>query len=135
SVATAFKSGDILISCMWKARAQQWRNAGLPLGFVVPKEGAIPFDSMAAPVLKTRNKKNVERYLNALLEPSAQRYFAEHMGYAPTVKNAGLSEELLERVGFTDEELGRIKNYDVSNLNATMSTCVDFWNKEFKPGL
>src|SRR3546814_17276077 len=45
AVAAAFKSGAIVMSCMWKARAQQWRHDGLPLAFVLPNEGAIPFRS------------------------------------------------------------------------------------------
>ena len=54
------------------------------------------------------------------------------MGYAPTVRNAGLPAELQARVGFTDEELKRIHKYDLKVLYETKNACLDFWNKSFK---
>lgn len=135
AVATAFKSGEIWIACMWKARALQWRDAGLPLGFVIPEEGAIPVTFEAAVPKNSRNKKAAWKYVNALLVPSGQISFAETMGYAPTVKNAQLPPELQKRVGFTEAELARIHPYDLKALASQRSASLDFWNKQFKSGL
>ncbi|WP_442595075.1 ABC transporter substrate-binding protein [Parapusillimonas sp. JC17] len=135
AVAAAFKSEEIWIACMWKARALQWRDAGLPLEFIIPEEGAIPVTFEGAVPKNSRNKEAALKYMNALLEPAGQLHFAETMGYAPTVKNATLPDELQKRVGFTPEELARIHPYNLEALAKQRAASLDFWNKEFKAGL
>jgi putative spermidine/putrescine transport system substrate-binding protein len=135
AVAAAFKSGEIWMACMWKARALQWKDAGLPLGFVIPKEGAIPVTFEGGVAKNARNAENGYKYLNAMLAPEGQVQFARSMGYAPTVQNAKLPPDLQARVGFTDDEIKRIFKYDLQALVASKSNFLDFWNKEFKAGL
>lgn len=135
AVAAAFKSGEIWMACMWKARALQWRDAGLPVEYVIPKEGAIPVTFEGAVPKNSRNPKAAWQYANALLDPQGQQQFARAMGYAPTVRNAGLPPDLQARVGFTEEELKRIHRYDLKVLYETKNACLDFWNKSFKTGL
>lgn len=135
AVAAAFKSGEIWVACMWKARALQWQDAGLPLGFVVPKEGAIPVVFEGGVAKNSRNPKGAWQFMNALLEPEGQVHFARAMGYAPTVNNAQLPADLQARVGFTDEERKRIYPYDLKPLVDTKADFLDFWTKEFKVGL
>lgn len=135
AVAAAFKSGEIWMACMWKARALQWRDAGLPVEYVIPKEGAIPVTFEGAVPKNSRHPKAAWTYANALLDPEGQRHFAQAMGYAPTVRNANLPPELQARVGFTDDEIKRIHKYDLKVLYETKNACLDFWNKEFKTGL
>lgn len=134
-MAAAFKSGEIWMACMWKARALQWRDAGLPLGFVIPKEGAIPVTFEGTVAKNARNAKDGWKYLDAMLEPSGQQGFATAMGYAPTVRNAGLTADQQARVGFTDAELSRIKTLDRKALFTQKNDFLTFWNEQFKAGL
>src|SRR5690606_31940855 len=110
-------------------------DAGLPLEFIIPEEGAIPVTFEAAVPKNSRNKEAALKYMNALLEPAGQLHFAETMGYAPTVKTATLPDELQKRVGFTPEELARIHPYNLEALAKQRAASLDFWNKEFKAGL
>ncbi|MFF7058569.1 ABC transporter substrate-binding protein [Achromobacter spanius] len=133
AVASAFKSGEIAIACMWKARALQWKDSGLPLGFVIPKEGSVPVSFEAGVAKNSRNKDAAWEYLNAMLDPQGQIGFAEKMGYAPTVTNASLPENL-KRVGFTEAEVKLLKAYDLKGLTEGKADMLEFWNKEFKAG-
>lgn len=135
AVAAAFKSGEIWMAVMWKARALQWQDAGLPLGFVIPKEGAIPVTFEAAVARNARNDEAAWQYLNAMLDPAGQVHFARAMGYAPTVRNASLPPDLQKRVGFTDAELERIHPYDLKPLVESKASFLDYWNKSFKAAL
>jgi len=135
AIATAFKSGEIIMACMWKARALQWKNAGLPLDFVIPEEGAIPVTFEAAVPKNSRNKDAAWKYMNALLEPEGQVHFARTMGYAPTVRNATLPADLQASVGFTESELARIHPSKPELLAAQRAAGLDYWNKQFKAGL
>ena len=135
AVAAAFKSGEIWFSCMWKARALQWRNAGLPLSFVIPSEGGIPVTFEGAVARNARNSANGLKYLDAMLAPEGQVKFAQSMGYAPTVRNAQLPADLQASVGFSDAEVKRIHGYDMSALSKGKNDFLEFWNKEFKAKL
>lgn len=135
AVASALKSGDIWFTCMWKARALQWQKAGVPVEYVVPKEGAVPVTFEAAVPKNSQAKACGFNYLNAMLDPRAQIGFAETMGYAPTVKNANLPPSLQQSVGFTPAELDRMVKLDYARFTADKPALLDFWNKEFKVGL
>ncbi len=135
AVAAALKSGEIWMTCMWKARALQWQDAGLPLGFVVPREGAVAVTFEGAVPRNARNKPGAYRYLNAMLDPRGQVEFARAMGYAPTVRNAEMPPDLAARVSFTAAEMARVKPYDSPALADLKNDCLDYWNKSFKAGL
>ena len=69
--------------------------------------------------------------MNALLDPRVQLAFAENMGYAPTVTNCTLPEELDARIGFTQDELSRIKPVDADYIFENDGEWLEKWNKEF----
>ena len=48
------------------------------------------------------DKDAAYKYMNAMLEPSAQQGFAAHMGYLPTVDNAPLSGKVGEQLALPD---------------------------------
>jgi putative spermidine/putrescine transport system substrate-binding protein len=135
AVATAFKSGEITIACMWKARALQWRDSGLPVGFIIPKEGTVPVSFEAAIAKNSRNKDAAYAYLNAMLDPVGQVGFAEKMGYAPTVNNATLVTEAQKRVSFTEAEVKSLHAYDLKGLTEGKNDMLEFWNKDFKAAI
>ncbi len=134
AVAAALKSGEIWMTCMWKARALQWQDAGLPLGFVVPKEGAVAVTFEGAVPKNARNAPGAWKFLNAMMDPVGQVEFAKAMGYAPTVRNAILPPDLKARVSFTDAELKRVLPYDSKGLVTQKTEVLEYWNKSFKAG-
>ena len=69
--------------------------------------------------------------MNALLDPRVQLAFAENMGYAPTVVNCELPQELNDRIGFTEDELSRTKPADAVYIYENDSVWLEKWNKEF----
>ncbi|PLZ02377.1 ABC transporter substrate-binding protein [Burkholderia sp. WAC0059] len=135
TVAAALHSGEIGMTFMWKARALQWRNAGLPVEFAFPREGAVPYISEAAQLKNARSPAFAAAYMNALLAPSAQVAFAKTMGYAPTVTNAGLPPDLQQQVGFTDAEMKLLVKLDYAALSKQQAAADAFWNEDFKAGL
>ena len=86
ALAPAFKSGEIDVGVIWLARTVMWQNAGFPVKGMFPKEGAILYVSGMVMPKNAPNKDAAYKYMNALLEPSAQQGFAAHMGYLPTVE-------------------------------------------------
>jgi putative spermidine/putrescine transport system substrate-binding protein len=92
SIATAFTSGEIVLSIMAMARVVMWRNLGVDIAAAFPREGCIVYVSGMVVPRSAPNKENAFRYLNAMLEPAAQTGFAARMGYMPSVDNAPLAK-------------------------------------------
>ena len=74
----------------------------LPGDGAFPKEGAILYVSGMVVPKNAPDKEAAWKYVNALLEPSAQQGFAEHMGYLPTVDDATLTGKIAEQLAFPD---------------------------------
>jgi putative spermidine/putrescine transport system substrate-binding protein len=98
AIAPAFKSGEIDVAIIWLARTIMWSNGGFPVKGSFPEEGAILYVSGMVMPKNAPNKEAGYKYMNALLDPSAQRGFAQHMGYLPTVDNAALTGKVAEQL-------------------------------------
>ena len=135
AVAAALKSGEIWMTCMWKARALQWQQGGVPVDFAFDKEGAIPVIFQAAIPKNNREPANAYRFINAMLDPRSQIGFAEKMGYAPTIRNSGLPAALQAKVGFTDAQVEKFHKLDYAKLTSEKEAFLQYWNTDFKVGL
>ena len=102
NLAPAFKSGEIDVGMIWLARTFMWQNAGFPVKGRFPKEGAILYVSGMVMPKNAPDKEAAYKYMNAMLEPSAQQGFAAHMGYLPTVDNAPLSGKVGEQLALPE---------------------------------
>lgn len=102
SIGAGVKSGEIDVGLMWHARVLMWQDAGIPVKAQFPSEGAVLYLSGMVVPKNAANKAGAFRYLNAMMEPSAQRGFAEHMGYQPTVGNSPLEGALGQRLALPD---------------------------------
>jgi len=102
SIGAGVKSREIDVGLMWHARVLMWQNAGIPVKAQFPTEGSVLYLSGMVVPKNAANKAGAFRYLNAMMEPSAQRGFAEHMGYQPTVSDAPLEGALGKRLALPD---------------------------------
>ena len=102
NLAPAFKSGEIEVGMIWLARTFMWHNAGFPVKGSFPKEGAILYVSGMVVPKNAPDKEAAWKYMNAMLEPSAQQGFAAHMGYLPTVDDAPLTGKVGEQLAIPE---------------------------------
>ena len=102
SIGAGVKSGEIDVGLMWHARVLMWQNAGIPVKAQFPTEGSILYLSGMVVPKNAPNKAGAYRYLNAMMEPAAQRGFADRMGYQPTVTNSPLEGALGQRLALPD---------------------------------
>jgi putative spermidine/putrescine transport system substrate-binding protein len=131
ALAPAFKSGEIDVGVIWLARNFMWQNAGFPVKGQFPKEGAILYVSGMVVAKNAPNKAAAYKYLNAMLEPSAQQGFATHMGYLPTVDNAPLSGKVGEQLAFP-EPRPKLVTVDYAAMSKAMSDLNDWWLKNIQ---
>lgn len=132
ALAAALKTEECGLAIMWKARAVQWQNAGIPVETVAPKEGIITYVSGFVIPKNAPNKEGSYAYLQHQLDPRAQEAFAVDMGYMPTTTTAKVAPDLLKRIGFTPAEEKLLVNPDLDFLAKKNAELKDFWDKEFK---
>lgn len=130
--AQGLQTQEIHGGTMWKARSLQWQAAGINVLAVTPSEGFIPYMSGFVIPKNAPNKDGAYAYLNAALEPKAQLDFAENMGYAGTVTNAPIPDELQQKVGFSDEEIAAMHPLDFEFYIANDMELKSWWDQEFK---
>ncbi len=132
ALAQALQTEEIGLCIMWKARAVQWQNAGIPVQAVAPKEGVVLFVSELAIPRNAQNKAGAYAYLNAALDPAPQAAFAVDFGYNPTVTNAVVAPDLAARIGFTPDEQKRLLNPDNDYITKNDGALKEWWDKSFK---
>ena len=130
--AQALKTEEIGLGIMWKARAVQWQNSGISCESAAPTEGIPLYVSGFAIPRNAPNKEGAYAYMNAMLEKSAQEAFAVDMGYNPTVSNAVVAPDLQKRIGFTADEIKRLRDLDYSYLAKNDAMIKEWWDKVFK---
>jgi putative spermidine/putrescine transport system substrate-binding protein len=133
NLAPAFKSGEIDVGMIWLARTVMWQNGGFPVKGNFPKEGAILYVSGMVMPKNAPDKEAAYKYMNALLEPSAQQGFAAHMGYLPTVDNAPLSGSVGEQLALPEPK-PKLVTPDYPVLSKAFSDLNDWWLKNIQRG-
>ncbi|HWL82128.1 MAG TPA: polyamine ABC transporter substrate-binding protein [Roseomonas sp.] len=132
ALAAALKSEEVWLTPMWLARGFMWKQAGIPVKHVVPKEGAYSIVFEAAIPKNARNADNAYTYLDAMLDAKAQTGFARQMGYLPTVRDAKLDADLAQEISLSEAEESRLVTPDYEYLQKNLNGILDFWNKQFK---
>lgn len=132
TLAAGLKSEEVWLTVMWLARGYMWKKAGIPLSYVVPKEGAVAIVFEASVPRNARNKDGGFAYLNAMLDPKAQVAFADKMGYVPTVSDAVLPEDIAKQVSLSEADRARLLKPDYKYETERSQRTLDFWNKQFK---
>jgi len=131
TLGIALQTGEVWLTVTRRARAVQWAaEGGAPLGNVLPKEGVYPVTFCAAIPKNAKNVDGAYAYLNALLDQKPQIGFAEVMGYTPTVSGIPLSEKVQSSIGFSDEEMKRIKPIDLIYVGKNDPRWKEQWDKK-----
>ena len=131
SIGAGVKTGEIDIGIMWLARVAMWQNAAIPVASTFPSEGAILYVSGMAIPKNAPDKEAAYKYMNAMLEPPAQRGFAEHMGYLPTVDDAPLTGRIAEQLALPTPA-PKLITPDYAVLGKVQSDAADWWKRNMQ---
>ncbi|TAN31624.1 MAG: extracellular solute-binding protein [Castellaniella sp.] len=131
ALGIGLKAGETWIAITAAARSYMWHKAGIPLAFSVPSEGGFPATYEAGVPKNASHKAEGYKYLDAMLEPSAQLAFAAKMGYLPCVSDAKLPPDLDAAIGFTQAEQDRMLKINLDYLTKEHASILDTWMKIF----
>lgn len=128
-LAAGLANGEVDIAVNYKARGLQWANDGLPLEIQYPEEGAIAVTFGACLTENAPNADGAYAYLDAMLDPQAMAGLAEASFYAPANTKASLSEELRQKIDFSESERASLRFLDFAYVADHTSEWLEWWNK------
>lgn len=96
-------TGEVWLTGWVKSNQQVWASQGAPIGFAIPKEGAIAFPEYLGVVAGTTPAQQVaaEGIINLLVSPQYQAMWAETTFTAPSNPKAKLNAGLLKDPAFS----------------------------------
>lgn len=124
---TAFAQRDTWIAPYAMDYAGTLQDAGLPVEFIVPEEGATA-SLITANVVEGRDNPDLAKlFIDFELRPEAQALFAENMRYSPVNTKAELSDDAADAV-LTGDELDDVVVYSPGDIAADRQSWTDEWN-------
>lgn len=127
-------SGDAPVAPWFSSVADIWIKEGAPVGFAVPKEGAIAFPIyMAIAKGVTPAQRAVcEDLLNELLKPDRAGRYGLVTSSIPLVKNATLSKEQAENPVLNPAIAANAIQIDFAHVASVAADWRDRWAREVK---
>ncbi|MFC5826305.1 ABC transporter substrate-binding protein [Nonomuraea insulae] len=130
-VSNYFLQGQAVASIWGNSRVQTLAKKGYPIEFVYPEEGALPLIATVNVVNKAPHADLAQKFVNALLEPSAQQAMAASNFNGPVVEGVKLDAALAAKVVGQDRA-AELRKLDWAVINKNRSAWTDRWNKEIE---
>ena len=89
-LAALFVGKQARIVVWGSGRSHYFAEAGLPAGFVSPREGMPAMLSAACATARPERNERASNFVKALLQPGLQRLFLRDFGWAPAAISAGI---------------------------------------------
>ena len=127
-------SGDAPFAPWFSSIADVWIKEGTPLGFAVPKEGAIAFPIYMAIAkgVTSAQRAVCEDLLNELLKPDRAGRYALVTSSIPLVSNAKLSKEQLDSPMLNPAMAEKAIQLDFAYIGTVAADWRDRWAREVK---
>lgn len=126
-----FQTGEVMVGAHYASAAWFMADKGLPIGYTVPKEGALAGDIRVHVVKGTKNREAAEKLADFAVSAEAQKALAEILYVAPTAKGVNLSGKARERMPYGPK--GSMKDLRISDwqtVNAKRPELTELWNRE-----
>jgi putative spermidine/putrescine transport system substrate-binding protein len=131
AATNAFQSGEAVIGAHFNVGAWDMADKGLPIGFVVPKEGAWATDARLHLVKGTSKKEAAQKFINQALTPESSACLAEKLYLGPSVKGVQVKADVARKLPWGEKgSVKDLKLFDWVQINDQRSKIVDTWNRE-----
>ena len=126
-VQSAFAQRNVWLAPYAMDYAGTLKDAGLPVEFIVPKEGAGASIHTTNVVSGRDNIELSKLFVDYELRPEAQQVFAERMRYSPVNVKTELSGDIADEV-LTGDELDDVITYAPGEIATKRAAWTDLWN-------
>ncbi len=122
--AELFQTGQAIFGVWGTARVQPLADAGVPVDFVYPKEGAPVVMTAICPVAKRQVSPKTHAFIQMMLSPETQSLLADEAGFAPVHKEARVAKPGMMPVG---DLAAKLVSADWTVINQVR----DDWNRRW----
>ncbi len=131
-ITELFNAGQARIVVWSSGRAHYFANAGDPIGFVYPREGAPVSTAAACPAARAGTNALASEFVKALLQPGLQLLYYRDYGYAPVRKSVAVpaARAALAPVG---DRAASLVTLDWDTINAHRDEWTRRWIREIGP--
>jgi len=127
----SLESGEAIAAAYYNTAAWAIADKGLPIAFVVPKEGAPANDIRVHIAAGTKNRDAAEKFVNYAVSQAAMNCLAEKLYVGPPTKASELSDRAKQRMPWG--ATGSVKNLaipDWAAINAKRQALTEIWNRQ-----
>jgi putative spermidine/putrescine transport system substrate-binding protein len=131
AASNAYQSGEAIIGAHFSVGAWDLADKGLPIGFVVPKEGAWATDARLHLIKGTAKKEAAQKFIDQALTVEASGCLADKLYLGPAVKGVSPGATTARKLPWGEK--GSVKDlllFDWTEINALRPKIVDTWNRE-----
>ena len=111
------------------ARSLTQKEAGLPIEFVFPEEGANLVPTIASQVKGAKHPEAAKAFINFLLTDEIQTMYATELFYSPAT-NVTLPEEVAKAL---EIDRSKVVQFDYQVISDSMGKWLDRFNREIAP--
>ncbi len=131
AASNAFQSNEVIIGAHFNVGAWDLIDAGLPIGFTVPKEGVWATDARMHIVKGTKNAEAAAKFIDTALTPEAATCLAEKLYLGPAITGVALSADIERKLPWgSGGSIENLRLFDWSDVNAKRPAITDRWNRE-----
>lgn len=128
------RSGSVWVAPWLNGRAWGLIGKGLPLAFVLPKEGGFFGMTKIDVVANTPHRKEVLAYINEVLDPLSQLGMSYEIPYGPTNKLLApvlaAYPDLAKKFPASPADLKRLRTINWPVFNKELPKAVNLWNRQ-----
>lgn len=131
AASNAFQSGEAIIGAHFNVGAWDLVDKGLPIGFVVPKEGAWATDARLHLIKGAPHKAAAQRFIDTALTREASACLAEKLYLGPAVKDVQVPPAVATKLPWGERgSLADLRMLDWNTINARRAAVTDDWNRK-----
>jgi putative spermidine/putrescine transport system substrate-binding protein len=132
ALAALFERDEVAIGPLWNNTILTLREKGLPVDWVVPKEGAIVVMSVMNMVTNTKQPQLAAQFINDAISKEYQLKAAvPPYFFGPTNRGVNLPTALRRYLPTRPEEVAQLLSLDWTVINRNRQTWTDRFNREF----
>lgn len=127
----ALQSGEAVAAAYYNTAAWAIADKGLPIAFIVPKEGAPSADIRVHIADGTKNADAALQFVNYAVGSEAMNCLAEKLYVGPPTKHYQISDQAKSRMPWGAS--GSVKNLAIPNwdaINAKRAALTEVWNRQ-----
>ncbi|MFF0146050.1 putative spermidine/putrescine transport system substrate-binding protein [Amycolatopsis sulphurea] len=130
-------SGEVVIAPGFQGVAEPWIQAGDPIGFAVPKEGAMAFPE-GFQIVKGSSDAQVTasaELMNELFTPASVAAYCNATGTLPLVRGATMDARYANRPSFQLSTVEQAIQVDWAALVTSITAATQAWNDQVKANI